>query len=35
MKTLSTPASREARHAHDEIAALLSKFTKLAQLFAR
>ena len=33
MKTLSTPVSREERHAHDEIAALLSILPGLGHIY--
>jgi TM2 domain-containing membrane protein YozV len=33
MKTLSTPLSREARHAHNEIAALLSIIPGLGHIY--
>ena len=33
MKTLSTPATKEARHAQDEIAALLSVIPGLGHIY--
>lgn len=33
MKTLSTPLSKESRHAHDEIAALLSIIPGLGHIY--